>query len=224
MIERWRIILRGAGGVVYDALALGEIESEEPPVSETGEEEQGAPDHIGALFALSRRGKIKVLLPTFFVVWHVAVALLWGAGEQVREVVRPVIGFYAGGLKLAGTWGMFSSPSRMHVTFVYGVKEDAQRILVSPDPESTFFQSLVDMRERKMRTRLDDEGQRNAWGNRYLDSFCQRPDGSWFQRVELESAEHDEKRRWGTRKVVLSRPCFFAHKKAQEAQQKEQSR
>jgi hypothetical protein len=202
---------------------LGEIDSEEPPVSEAGEEEQGAPDYIGAFLALSRRAKIRVLIPVSFVLWHVAVVLLWGAGERVREVVRPVVGFYAGGLKLAGTWGMFSSPSRMHVTFVYGVKEDGQRIMISPDPESTLYQSLVDMRERKMRTRLDDEGQRNAWGNRYLDSFCQRPDGSWFQRVELESAEHDEQRRWGTRKVVLSRPCFFAHKKAQEAKQKEQS-
>lgn len=182
---------------------------------ESGPDSSPVPDYLTVFEGLRSRARLRVLIPTFFVVWHIAVVLLWGAGDRVREVVRPVIGFYASGLKLAGTWGMFSAPARMHVTFVYGVKENRERFLLSPNPKASLLTSLVDMRERKMRTRLGDEDQRNSWGNRYLDSFCQAPDRSWFQRIELEAAEHDEHHRWGTRKVLLVRPCFFAHKQAQ---------
>lgn len=206
---------------------MGEVQESEhpslPTEEESGPESSGEPDYIAIFGGLPARARIRVLVPTFVVVWHIAVVLLWGAGDRVREVVRPVIGLYASGFKLAGTWGMFSAPARMHVTFVYGVKENKDRLLLSPDPDPTLFSSLVDMRERKMRTRLSDDDQRNSWGNRYLDSFCQAPDGSWFQRVELEAAEHDEQHRWGTRKVLLTRPCFFAHKDAQLKKEKEKT-
>lgn len=204
---------------------MGEVQKDEPSVPPEDDENEPdtleGPDYIAAFGELGSRARRRILIPTFIVVWHISVVLLWGAGEQVRNIVRPVVGFYAGSLKLGGTWGMFSAPSRMHVTFVYGVKENKERLLLSPDPTSTFFESLVDMRERKMRTRLADEDQRNSWGNRYLDSFCQARDGSWFQRIELEAAEHDEHHRWGSRKVLLIRPCFFAHKKARLDEQKE---
>jgi len=112
---------------------------------------------------------------------------------------------------------MFAAPARMHVIFVYGLTSSHERFLLSPNPSASLYQSLVDMRERKMRSRLGDKEQRDFWGTGYLDSFCRREDGTWFQRVELESAEHDDQHRWGKRSVILTRSCFFARKALEPA-------
>jgi hypothetical protein len=179
-------------------------------------DEDSTPDQFLRLGRLPRKQKIRVTLVAAFVVWHMAVTLIWGAGDNVRSYVRPLVTWYAGGLKLAGTWGMFAAPARMHVVFVYGVTSTHERFLLSPNPKASLYQSLVDMRERKMRSRLGDKEQRDFWGTGYLDSFCRRADGSWFQRIELESAEHDDQHRWGKRSVILTRSCFFARKSADE--------
>lgn len=151
-------------------------------------------------------------LAAALVTWHIAVTLVWGAGDKAREPFKPLMAWYAGGLKLGGTWGMFAAPARMHVVFVYGVTAERERLLLSPNPNPSLYQSMVDMRERKMRSRLGDKEQRDYWGPLYLESFCKRPGGDWFQRIELEMAEHDEQHRWGSRSVVLSRSCYFARK------------
>jgi hypothetical protein len=102
----------------------------------------------------------------------------------------------------------------MHVVFVYGVTSERERFLLSPNPGASLYQAMVDMRERKMRSRLGEKEQRDYWGALYLESFCKRPNGDWYQRVELETAEHDEQHRWGKRSVVLTRSCYFARKAA----------
>jgi hypothetical protein len=179
---------------------------------------ESGPDYFQRFGKLPRVRRAVILLCAALVTWHAAVTLIWGAGDRVRGHLKPALAWYAEGLKLAGTWGMFAAPARMHVVFVYGVTNARERILVSPDPNSSFYKSMVDMRERKMRSRLGDKEQRDYWGTLYLESFCKRPAGDWFQRVELEMAEHDEQHRWGKRSVVLTRSCFLAKRASEKAE------
>jgi hypothetical protein len=188
--------------IVYPGRTL--TETEVVPEGDSG------PDHLAGFGKLPMNRRLRVALAAAFIAWHAAVTLIWGAGDRVRGYVKPALTFYADGFKLAGSWGMFAAPSRMHVVYVYGVTEARERILLSPDPESSLYKAMVDMRERKMRSRLGDKEQRDYWGALYLESFCERARDEWFQRVELEMAEHDEQRRWGRRSVVLTRSCFFA--------------
>jgi hypothetical protein len=178
--------------------------------------EPGA-DHLQRFRKLPLKRRIVVLLCALFLAWHATVTLIWGAGDRVRGYVKPALAWYAEGLKLAGSWGMFAAPGRMHVVYVYGVTDGHERVLLSPDPNSSLYKSMVDMRERKMRSRLGDKEQRDYWGTLYLEGFCQSSQGDWFQRVELEMAEHDEQHRWGKRSVVLTRTCFLAKRTAEKA-------
>jgi hypothetical protein len=191
---------------VYSRSALTD-RGVEPDV-ETG------PDHFTSFRLLPPQKRLKTGLIAGLVAWHVAVTLLWGAGDKMREHIKPALSWYAGGLKLGGTWGMFAAPGRMHVIFVYGVTAKNERTLLSPNPNASFYQDMVDMRERKMRSRLGEKEQRDYWGILYLESFCKRSDGDWFHRIELEMAEHNEEHRWGKREVILTRTCLFARKAA----------
>lgn len=181
-------------------------------------EDAGQPDVFARFAAAPPRAKVKALLVAAFIALHVTVTLIWGAGDAVKEHFKPVFGFYGSGLKLAGTWGMFATPAKMSVNFVYGVDADRTRVPLSPPRESSLLESLIDMRERKFRSRLGEQNQRDHWGGAFLESFCRKKDGSWFQRIELEAAEHDQHHRWGTRKVVFNKTCFYARSEAMKAE------
>lgn len=176
------------------------------------------PDEFDRFKALDLKERLRVLAIGIFVVFHIGVALAWGSGNKVRDVIKPVAFWYGGGLKLAGTWGMFSSPGKMSINYVYGVERSGERVVLSPPVQSTLYQSLVDMRERKMRSRLGEKQQREYWGYGYLESFCRKPDGSFFQRVELDKAEHNEEHRWGSHKVELSRSCYRIRREHERGQ------
>jgi hypothetical protein len=111
---------------------------------------------------------------------------------------------------MAETWGMFSRPPEDIQVFVYGVDERGGRVelATSNARQRKLWNRVVDVRMRKMQTRLVEEGHRNAWGKHYLDYYCrQHAEETRFQRVELEllRAQPDSSRSTG--EVMLRVDC-----------------
>lgn len=128
-------------------------------------------------------------LATLFVLLHVSVVLLRGGPPWLREPLWGLVAWYGDGLRMAETWGMFSRPPEDVQVFVYGVDEHGGRVelATSNARERKLWNRIVDVRLRKMQTRLVEEGHRNAWGKHYLDYYCrQGADEPRWQHVELE--------------------------------------
>lgn len=158
-------------------------------------------------------------LLTAFTLYHLGAVLVGGAVESIREGFEPVYGFYEQGLRMTNTWGMFGKrPVSTHVR-IEGETRDGQRVLLSSTraDDRTLYERVRDTRIRKLQGKLADEGERNRWGQAYLDYFCRdaRARGLDLVAVRAENDIHETRddagridRRASTR-TVLYRSCLL---------------
>lgn len=156
-------------------------------------------------------------LLTAFTLYHLGAVLAGGAVEPIREWFEPVFGFYEQGLRMTNTWGMFGKrPVSTHVR-IEGETRDGRRVLLSSTraDDHSVFERVRDARIRKLQGKLADEGDRNRWGQAYLDYFCRdaRARGLELAAVRAENEIHETRddagrvdRRASTR-TVLYRSC-----------------
>ncbi|MBL9023941.1 MAG: hypothetical protein JNL21_17225 [Myxococcales bacterium] len=112
-----------------------------------------------------------------FTIYHVGAVLVGGAVSEVRGFFNPVFGFYGEGLRMTNSWGMFGKPpNSTHVTIEVDTKE-GRGIVVSTTrgQDRSFFERVRDTRIRKIQGKLTEEGDRNRFGQAYLDYFCKHP-------------------------------------------------
>lgn len=112
-----------------------------------------------------------------FTLYHLGALLVGGAIADVRGFFNPVFGFYGEGLRMTNSWGMFGRPpNSTHVTIEVDTKQ-GRGIVVSTTrgQDRTFFERVRDTRIRKIQGKLTEEGDRNRFGQAYLDYFCKHP-------------------------------------------------
>jgi hypothetical protein len=152
-----------------------------------------------------------------FTIYHLGAVLVGGAVAQVRSVFAPVFGFYAEGLRMTNSWGMFGKPpNTTHVTIEVDTKEGRGIVVATTRAQDrSFFERVRDTRIRKMQGKLTEEGDRNRFGQAYLDYFCRHPPAGHTQvRVvravnvlhELKDDEGKVTRPASTR-VLFTRRC-----------------
>jgi hypothetical protein len=144
-------------------------------------------------------------LAVAFTVLHLTAMLVRGSPLPIRDRLWPYFSFYGDGLRMATTYGMFARESSGISVAVHGVLPSGERKLLSHSSgrDRTFWQSIVDVRLRKIQRYLIDDGVRAAIGQSHLRYFCREglEQGLAIERAELELL------RPSGRQVVLSRDC-----------------
>ncbi len=132
--------------------------------------------------------RLQVSLAAALVLYHASAALLAGLWPSFRERLWPAVAFYADGLRMINTWGMFSRPPSKHEVRVVGVRADGTtRLLASSVSRGHDWPARVrDVRLRKIQSRLAKEDARREFGNVYLAYFCRQ---SRLSEVRLELVE-----------------------------------
>ena len=112
-----------------------------------------------------------------FTLYHLSAVLAGGAIAQVKKVFEPVLGFYSDGLRMTNSWGMFGKPpNTTHVTIEVDTKEGRGIVVATTKGQGRSpFERIRDTRIRKIQAKLADEGDRNRFGQAYLDYFCRHP-------------------------------------------------
>ena len=112
-----------------------------------------------------------------FTLYHLAAVLAGGAIPEVKKVFEPVLGFYSEGLRMTNSWGMFGKPpNTTHVTIEVDTKEGRGLVVSTTKGQGRSpFERVRDTRIRKIQAKLSDEGDRNRFGQAYLDYFCRHP-------------------------------------------------
>jgi hypothetical protein len=112
-----------------------------------------------------------------FTLYHLGAVLAGGAVAQVKQFFAPVLGFYAEGLRMTNSWGMFGKPpNTTHVTIEVDTKEGRGIVVATTKGQGrSLFERIRDTRIRKIQSKLSDEGDRNRFGQAYLDYFCRHP-------------------------------------------------
>ncbi len=155
--------------------------------------------------------RITFVLATAFTIFHISVVLLRGSPKQYREKL-PKMAFWAEGLRMTDTWGMFSLPPKDKLVSVVGITADGKRIEIShvQQNERNFVQRVVDTRLRKIQTKLADEKSRSHWGWGYVKYFCQDAlaRGVPLDRIQLEVVPEDGK----PAEIYLKQGCRPARK------------
>ncbi|HMJ10482.1 MAG TPA: hypothetical protein VK524_03695, partial [Polyangiaceae bacterium] len=93
------------------------------------------------------------------VVLHVSAALLAGALPIIRDRLWPLVAWYADGLCMVNTWGMFARPPSKDDVRVVGVRADGSPLLLaSSASRGPGWRGLVlDVRLRKIQGKLAKE-------------------------------------------------------------------
>lgn len=153
------------------------------------------------------RRRILVGAATAFVLFHIGAVLLKGAPKKIREPLWPLAAWYSDGLRMTDTWGMFSLPPKDKLVSIVGITDTGARVELSHvlQNERDWKQRVVDVRLRKIQTKLAGEKTRNHWGRGYVDYYCRTglAQGLPLRRVQVEvQAKVTEKP-----EVFLSQTC-----------------
>ncbi len=152
-----------------------------------------------------------------FTIYHVGAVLAGGAIPPVKKALSPIFGFYADGLRMTNSWGMFGRPpNTTNVTIEVDTKE-GRGVLVSTTraKDRTFTERVRDVRVRKIQGKLSEDGDRGRFGQQYLDYFCRfPPPGHTEVRVvrainHLHELRDDDGKvtREATTRVLFTRRC-----------------
>lgn len=118
----------------------------------------------------------KTLAAGVLVVLHLGSALLAGAPHALRDPLWPLVAWYADGLRMINTWGMFARPPPVEDVVIVGQQKDGTTIELATAVASrrSWFQRIVDARLRKIQSKLAKEGARHEFGREYLAYFCRQ--------------------------------------------------
>jgi hypothetical protein len=148
------------------------------------------------------------------VILHIGAALLAGTWPSIRDRLWPVVAWYADGLCMINTWGMFSRPPSKNEVRVVGVRADQSTVVLasSVSRRPGWLAGVLDVRLRKMQNRLAKEDARGEYGDVYLAYFC-RQAAVREVRIELHAAPPAKE----TASVLMSRSCGAAEPRQQGA-------
>lgn len=123
------------------------------------------------------RGRMLRAAGIAFTIYHLGAVLAGGAVPGVRKIFEPVLGFYADGLRMTNSWGMFGKPpNTTHVRIEIDTKTERNVAVATTSAKGrTLFERIRDTRIRKIQGKLTDEGDRNRFGQHFLDYFCRNP-------------------------------------------------
>ncbi|NUO51314.1 MAG: hypothetical protein HOV80_20860 [Polyangiaceae bacterium] len=123
------------------------------------------------------RGRMLRAAGIAFTIYHLGAVLAGGAVPGVRKFFDPVLGFYADGLRMTNSWGMFGKPpNTTHVRIEIDTKTERNvQVATTSAKGRTLFERIRDTRIRKIQGKLTDEGDRNRFGQPFLDYFCRHP-------------------------------------------------
>jgi hypothetical protein len=189
-------------------------ESRSEVVAQTPEEPSGPKLYRDLPF----RGRMLRAAGIAFTLYHLGAVLAGGAVAGVRKFFDPVLGFYADGLRMTNSWGMFGKPpNTTHVRIEIDTKTERNvQVATTSAQGRTLFERIRDTRIRKIQGKLTDEGDRNRFGQPFLDYFCKNPPaGLTDVRVvravndihELRDDDGNVTRQASSR-VLFTRRCF----------------
>lgn len=123
------------------------------------------------------RGRMLRAAGIAFTIYHLGAVLAGGAVAGVKRFFEPVLGFYADGLRMTNSWGMFGKPpNTTHVRIEIDTKTERNvQVATTSAKGRTLFERIRDTRIRKIQGKLTDEGDRNRFGQPFLDYFCRNP-------------------------------------------------
>lgn len=123
------------------------------------------------------RGRMLRAAGIAFTMYHLGAVLAGGAVPAVRKFFEPVLGFYADGLRMTNSWGMFGKPpNTTHVRIEIDTKTEKNVPVATTRAHGrTLFERIRDTRVRKIQGKLTEEGDRNRFGQPFLDYFCRHP-------------------------------------------------
>jgi hypothetical protein len=166
---------------------------------------------------LDRRGRIVRAAATAFTIYHLAAVLHGGAVPAVRKALKPVFGFYADGLRMTNSWGMFGKPPTTTNVTIEGDTKDKRGIVLSTTraPDRTWFERIRDVRIRKIQSKLADDGDRARLGQAHLAYWCKHPPPGAGELVAVRAVNqiHELRDDEGTvtreasQRTVLTRRC-----------------
>ena len=116
--------------------------------------------------------KLKTILVALFIVFHCGTALAWGSGKSTRTFLRAYTFWYSKGFRLHGTWKLFSRPRNNKSIFVVAIDKGGKRHKLSPLPNRSAFELFLEVRERKLRTKISKKRIKHRFAPGYLRTFC----------------------------------------------------
>jgi hypothetical protein len=134
---------------------------------------------------------VKAVLATLLVSLHLGAALLAGTIPQIKDRLWPLVAFYAEGLCMINTWGMFSRAPTKDEVRVVGELPDGTSVLLASSiaGRGNLLERIADLRLRKILSRLAKEEPRREFGRESLAYYCRlSPQGGergGFERVGL---------------------------------------
>ncbi|MCH2110606.1 MAG: hypothetical protein MK135_14890 [Polyangiaceae bacterium] len=117
--------------------------------------------------------RLQIVLIVCLIVVHLSVMLLWGVkGVREKGAAGPAFFWYAQGFGLASSWGMFARPGDMKPTKVVVVDGNQVTRVVRPPEQFSFWQQVINVRDRKLRVNLTRPGVSEQFLSNYLQSYC----------------------------------------------------
>jgi hypothetical protein len=160
-----------------------------------------APDatpHAPPLRELRGRDRWLRILAMTFTGYHLVAMLVGGSVPAVRRVAKPLFGFYADGLRMTNSWGMFARPpDASHVVVEATLTDGSKRLLATTRAsDRSAFERIRDVRMRKTLSRLTEPKERSDLGHAYLEHYCRTAQAELGQgvRVVRAIAQHHELR------------------------------
>lgn len=138
--------------------------------------DRGGPRRRGPIRkALARRGPLAPAA-LVFVLWHATVVLVTGAPPPYRDYVWPLFSWYADGLAMTNTWGMFGKPPRVDQVLVLARRRDGTSYELSTNwtSERMGFERITDVRLRKIQSQVALPDLRKRFGRHFLAYFCRQ--------------------------------------------------
>lgn len=138
------------------------------------------------------------------VIVHLGAALLGGTLPIMKDPLWPLVAWYADGLLMSNTWGMFSRPPSQDEVRVVGEREGGPTLILATTVprQQSWMERVRDVRLRKIQSRLAKEDARREYGDVYLAYFC-REAGLREVRLELHPPHAAAERG----RVLASRRC-----------------
>lgn len=153
-----------------------------------------------------------------FTIYHLSAVLLGGTIATFRRYFDPVVGFYSEGLRMTNTWGMFGRPPTTTNVLIEADRKDGTRLVLATTRASdrTLLERVRDVRVRKIQAKLAEEGDRQRFGQPFLDYYCRQGKitvGEELRAVRAVEIVHEVKNDDGvvtrreSKKTLLTRRC-----------------
>jgi hypothetical protein len=121
-----------------------------------------------------RLPSLKAAFAGGLVLLHISAALLSGATPVLKDRLWPLVRWYAEGLCMITTWGMFARPPATDDMLVIGEPAHGGELELSSSVATRrrFVDRVVDVRLRKIQRKLSKADVRRELGREYLAYFC----------------------------------------------------